>query len=82
MQQQQVLNSMNASGGRQPTKMNSIQSADTMSMQAASDPSEDAAATLPSSASMQSRPGSKVTPSSWFLVPGTTHQIGVLVYHV
>ena len=52
--------SMEVANGRPPVKQGSIQSADTVSMQAYSDPSEDAAAALPSSASMQSRPGSKV----------------------
>ncbi|CAL5222116.1 g4432 [Coccomyxa viridis] len=52
--------SLEGANGRPPAKMNSIQSADTVSMQAYSDPSEDAAAALASSASMQSRPGSKV----------------------
>ena len=62
--QQQLHTSAGASleggNGRPPAKQNSIQSANTVSMQALSDPSEDAAAALASSASMQSRPGSKV----------------------
>lgn len=54
--------SLEAINGRPPAKQGSIQSVDTVSMQY-SDPSEDAAAALASSASMQSRPGSKVRAS-------------------
>ena len=50
------------SSGRAPAKLNSIQSLETASLQTYSDPSEDIAAALPSSASMQSRPSSKVRP--------------------
>ena len=66
VQQQQLQHpsggggSLEGPNGRPPAKLSSVQSADTVSMQAYSDPSEDAAAALASSASMQSRPGSKV----------------------
>ncbi len=55
--------SLESANGRPPAKLSSIQSAETVSMQTYSDPSEDAAAALASSASMQSRPGSKVVRS-------------------
>ena len=54
--------SLEGANGKPPVKLGSIQ--DTVSVQAYSDPSEDAAAALASSASMQSRPGSKVVLSS------------------
>lgn len=64
VQQQPPLQGPGAenSSGRAPAKLNSIQSLETASMQTYSDPSEDIAAALPSSASMQSRPSSKVSP--------------------
>lgn len=52
--------SIEPSNSRQLAKMNSVQSVDTTSMQALSEPSEDAASALPSSASLAGRPGSKV----------------------
>ena len=67
MQQQPPLQGpgVDVSSGRAPAKLhNSIQSLDTASMQTFSDPSEDIAAALPSSASMQSRSNSKVRPST------------------
>ena len=52
---------VDVSNGRAPAKINnSIQSLETASMQTFSDPSEDIAAALPSSASMQNRANSKV----------------------
>ena len=67
--------SLEAANGRPPAKQSSIQSADTVSMQY-SEPSEDAAAALASSASMQSRPGSKVCASVSFRAhTGASHVV-------